>query len=158
MEINTDCEGARSTVKGSKGNYSAILSGWLPDENVTIEKVKAHPEMWGKKDKWEIDEKGNWMADYVAGGNGEGVRSISAKQILKDIGKSARVVMVDKDGNPFVGDLRKRNSKYVMERYYAKRDRYRENYYQPACGRKHIGARHNICWAGISSLRIGRLC
>ena len=46
VEINTDCEGARSTIKGSKGNYKALLSGWELDENITVKKVKAHPEMW----------------------------------------------------------------------------------------------------------------
>ena len=131
-EVNTDCRGAMSALKGSNAGYKAILGGWKEDENVEVRKVKAHPEMWGEKGKWDVDEIGNWMADHIAGGGNEGVRTISAKEILKDISRQAKITLVRKDGTPFDGDLRK---KINIERYIG-RMRY---------GKGRIGAKRNTC-------------
>ena len=94
---------------------------------IRIRKVKAHPERWGKPGEWNIGEKGNWMADRVAD-DCDGIKhSISAKQIIKELGKRALVQTVDNEGVPFFGDLRKRNSKYKVKKYYKCRDIYRTN-------------------------------
>ena len=132
IELNTDCRGEMSAIKGKNAGYKAILGGWEEDDNIEVRKVKAHPEMWGEKGKWDVDEIGNWMADHIAGGGNEGVRTISAREILRDISRKAKITLVKKDGSPFDGDLRKRNSKYVMRRYYENRDKYRAIHWQDA--------------------------
>ena len=107
IEINTDCEGGKTTLENKSGNFKPLLGGWDVPENVTFNKVKAHPEMWGTKGIWDINEKGNWLADHVADGITPGVRKISAKDIIRDIGRKAEILLVDKAGIPFFGDLKK---------------------------------------------------
>ena len=67
IEIGTDCKGAMGVPEKKNAGFNSILGGGVPDENITITKVKAHPELWGEKEIRDINEKGNWIADHVAG-------------------------------------------------------------------------------------------
>ena len=125
VEVLPDCLGGIAAMEGRNEGYAGLLAGWKADDNITFTKVKAHPEMWGVKGIWGIDEIGNWMADYVADGGHDGVTTISAKEVLNDISRLARLTLVDKEWNPFVVDIKRRNSRYLMKRYYEERDKYR---------------------------------
>ena len=143
VEIMPDCTGAISVLEGSNAGFSSLLAGWekASSGKVTIRKVKAHPERWGKPGEWNIDEKGNWMADHVADECEGLIHRLSAKRIVKDIAKRAKIQTVDNEGVPFFGDLKRRNSRYTMGRYYKGRDRYRTNKGLPAVWEGTNGAR-----------------
>ena len=154
VEIMPDCTGAISALEGSNAGFSSLLAGWDKDDTgkVTIRKVKAHPERWGKPGEWNIDEKGNWMADHVADGSADITHRLSAKAIIRDIGKRAMIQIVDNEGVPFFGDIKRRNSKYILKRYYKGRDRYRTNTGLPAVWEGTNGTRAHFL-IGLNKLR-----
>ena len=126
VTIHSDCDAALRIANGgySEG-FSNALGDWKKGANVTLAKVKAHPELHKPLSEWTWDDKGIWTADRVAGGEMESEGRISAKKWLTRISARAPLVIQEEDGSPFIGSVRDRLSRINMEKYWIERDGWR---------------------------------
>ena len=88
-------------------------------------KVRAHPERFSLPCDWTAEEKGNYMADKVAGGEVQPIITLSAAELLRWIGSVSKINITDKEGVPYVLDPRLKKSKSDRLRYLDERDKYR---------------------------------
>ena len=85
--IWTDCEVAMKRLNGAGlGSLAQVLSGWKKNPKTCFKKVKAHPERRLPLSSWSVEEKGNFMADQVAGGILPPDFTIHASEWLSRIG------------------------------------------------------------------------
>jgi hypothetical protein len=126
IEIGTDCKGAQAAVKGRNKDFKRLGCGtiWVPDKDLTIKKVKAHPER--REGVWDNDDVGIYLADEVASGRGGKMEEIRATKVLKHLGSLGCIAIVDNNNIPFFGNIMKRNSKMRIKKYFEKRDEYRD--------------------------------
>jgi hypothetical protein len=126
ITIYSDCKSALSLLNGrNRGSFFNILSGWNKSINTILSKVKAHPEKYKKPESWNMEDKGIWVADQVAGKVMKSYKSLVASVWLKRISYSSKAIVVDMDGVPFVKDITRRWSKHLMDQYLKERDDYR---------------------------------
>ena len=78
--------------------------------SVCFKKVDAHPEKRKHTSDWLAEEKGNFLADQVAGGLVEPSYIISASKWLSWIASSSKIVLKKKDGTPLITDIRRHKS------------------------------------------------
>ena len=74
-------------------------------------KVRAHPERFSLPCEWTAEEKGNFMADKVAGGEVQPMVTLSAAELLRWIGSSSKINITDLEGIRYVLDPRLKKSK-----------------------------------------------
>jgi hypothetical protein len=128
MTIYSDCKSALSILNGkNRGSFFGILGGWRKSENCILEKVRAHPEKHKKPDDWDYTDKGIWAADQIAGDTLEPALTIKASTWLKYISYSAKAIIKDQEGLPFIKDISKRWGKHLIDSYLKDRDEYRVN-------------------------------
>ena len=124
--INTDCQAAlNAAVGGYSARFSNLINRWTLGGDVTMNKVKAHPERFKHHTEWDWDDKGIWTADRVAGAEMTHESWVSAASWLKRISRRARVTIEEADGTPFIGNVSERISRYNMQKYWKLRDEYR---------------------------------
>jgi hypothetical protein len=134
IPIWSDCSAAIKCLNGGGlGAYAQVLSGWKKNKSVTFRKVKAHPENSKLPEDWTTEDKGNYMADSIAGGIVTPMLSYSASNWLKHIGKRSKVIIAKLDGTPLVLEPREIKSKIDTSNYLKDRDEYREAASKPAC-------------------------
>ena len=124
LTLHSDCLGAMAAVEGKNKDVGRVIGNWRPQKNIRIKKVKAHPER--REGSWTKEDKGIYMADKVAGGEGVNIDIIKASAVMGRVAKDQVISIVDEKGVPFFGNLRRRNSKEKKKRYLKKRDDYRE--------------------------------
>ena len=123
LEINTDCLGAMAAERGKNKEFRRLLGGYIRGAGVKICKVKAHPER--RAGPWTPDDHGIYMADQVAGKRPAGAPSLRATTIIRKIARMGKIMLCGEDGEPFIGNLRRRCSREKLRRYWKKRDWYR---------------------------------
>ena len=126
INIWTDCQAAIKTLNGGKlGSLSYTLSGWTKSPRVSFNKVGAHPEKRKEIADWLPEEKGNYLADQVAGGVVEPMFTINASKWLSAIAARSKIIIKKKNGSPLIMDIRRHNSKIDSHNYLEERDEYR---------------------------------
>jgi hypothetical protein len=124
--IWTDCQSAIKALSGGElGSLMYTLSGWKRSGTVSFSKVEAHPEKRKRSEDWSPEEKGNFLADQVAGGMVEPMFTISASGWLSHISAASKIIVKKKGGPPLIVDIRRHKSKVDSEIYLEDRDRYR---------------------------------
>ncbi len=104
---------------------SLSLTGWVKSQTVSFLKVDAHPEKRNKPADWSTEERGNFLADQVAGGNVEPMYTISASKWLNMIASRSKIVVKLTDGSPLIINHRRYKSKLDSKKYLHERDKYR---------------------------------
>ena len=125
IKIGSDCKGAMAAVNKKNKNFNRVLQNYKPSDNIEIHKVKAHPER--REGVWEEDEEGIWLADKIAGGEGGIIGTIKATSALNYLGSLGAVAIVDNNNVPYIGNIMKRCSKMRRDKYFIRRDKYRED-------------------------------
>jgi hypothetical protein len=126
ITIWTDCEAALKRLNGGGlGPLSQVLSGWKKSKNVNFCKVKAHPERRLPIQDWSDAEKGNFLADQVAGGIVLPSFTICASEWLSRIGKRSKIIIAASAGTPVIREVSSLKSKIDIKEYLAERDLYR---------------------------------
>ena len=124
--ISSDCQAALDAALGGySAGFSNLINHWSLGEEVTVRKVRAHPERFKQYSEWDWDDKGIWTADRVAGSEMTHESWVSAASWLKRIAKRARVTIEEADGTPFIGNVSERISRTNMQKYWKIRDEYR---------------------------------
>ena len=127
LTIWTDCEAALKKLRGGGfGSLSQVIGGWKRRPNVTFSKVKAHPERRLPPQQWSQEEKGNYLADQVAGGIVQPAFTVLASQWLKKVGSSSKITINRKDGTPLIRDVSHIKSRCDIDQYLLERDEYRK--------------------------------
>jgi hypothetical protein len=130
----SDCSAAiKCVMSGNLGRYAQVLSGWKRKRNIKICKVDSHPEHRKVPNEWTVEEKGNFIADRVAGGAVEARLTIKASQWLRFIGSRSKIIVTDQDGLPVITDPRVIKSRTDRKQYLRTRDHYREKDLKPPC-------------------------
>ena len=64
--IHSDCQAAINVANGgySEGFYNTI-NAWKKESEVTVEKIKAHPERYKPMEEWTWHDRDIWTADKV---------------------------------------------------------------------------------------------
>jgi hypothetical protein len=124
ISIHTDCKGAMAAVRKRNRGFKRIMGEFRLPDNISVNKIQAHPER--RSGDWNNGEKGIFLADYVAGGEGGNIPIFKSTDILEGVAERSKVTIIDDCGVPFVGDIKRRSSKRRMERYFKKRDEYRD--------------------------------
>jgi len=131
--IWTDCEAAIKSLSGDRrGALDQVLAGWREKQNIKFKKVLAHPERRKKESNWTEQEKGNYLADQIAGGVVEPMFTVSASDWLRRIGATSKVIISSTGGTPCIGDIRAVKSKCDTLQYLKDRDNYRAKDNKPA--------------------------
>ena len=125
IKIGSDCKGAMAAVNKKNKSFNRILPKYKPGKNIEIHKVKAHPER--REGIWEGDDEGIWLADKIAGGEGGNMVTIKATSALNYLGSLGAIAIVDNNNIPFIGNIMKRSSVMRREKYFIRRDKYRED-------------------------------
>ncbi len=126
VNIWTDCQAAIKTLNGGGlGALKYSLSGWRKDNSVAFNKVAAHPERKKDIEEWLPEERGNYLADQIAGGHIAPMFSINASEWIAKIAESTKIVVKKKGGPILVTDIRRHKSKIESTRYLQDRDNYR---------------------------------
>ena len=127
VTIWTDCEAAMKRLNGAGlGSLAQVLSGWKKNPKTLFKKVKAHPERRLPLSSWSVEEKGNFMADQVAGGVLSPDFTIHASEWLSRIGAAHSKLVIEKtDGTPLIMDVSAVKSKMDVLNYLEERDEYR---------------------------------
>jgi hypothetical protein len=134
VKIWSDCSSAIKCLNGGGlGSYAQVLAGWKKKPNVSFMKVRAHPERFSLPCEWTSEEKGNYMADKVAGGDVQPMVTLSAAELLRWIGTSSKINIADLEGTPYVLDPRLKKSKSDGLKYLEERDKYRIKDGKPPC-------------------------
>jgi hypothetical protein len=124
ISIWTDCSAAIKCLNGGGlGPYSQVLAGWKKCGSISYRKVKAHPEKFKLPEDWTTEDKGNYLADGVAGGKVEPMFTFSAAQWLRHIVGRSKVLITNMSGTPLVLEPRVVKSKYDSKRYLKDRDK-----------------------------------
>ena len=130
----SDCSAAiKCVISGNLGRYAQVLSGWKRNRNIKICKVDAHPEHRKVPNEWTVEEKGNFIADRVAGGAVEARLTIKASKWLRFIESRSKIIVTDQDGLPVITDPRVIKSRTDRKQYLHPRDHYREKDLKPPC-------------------------
>jgi hypothetical protein len=127
ITIWTDCESAMKRLNGAGlGSLAQVLSGWRKNPRTLFRKVKAHPEKRIPLASWSVEEKGNFMADQVAGDILPPNFTIHASEWLKRIGAAHSKLVIERtDGTPLLMDVSTIKSKMDVHNYLEERDDYR---------------------------------
>ena len=126
VNIWTDCQSAIRTLNGGGlGPLMYTLSGWKKCKSVAFLKVDAHPEKRKTLEEWLPEEKGNYLADQVAGGLVAPDVTISSTKWLAKIASSSKIIVKHIDGPPIITDIRRIKSKNDLSSYLMERDEYR---------------------------------
>jgi hypothetical protein len=126
VKVWTDCSSAIKCLNGGGlGSYAQVLAGWKKKRNVSFLKVRAHPERFSLPCDWTVEEKGNFMADKVAGGEVQPMVTLRASEMLRWIGTTSKINIIDVNGAPYILDPRMKKSKSDGLRYLEERDKYR---------------------------------
>jgi hypothetical protein len=126
VKVWSDCESAIKCLNGGGlGSYKQLISGWRKSPNVKFLKVKAHPEAHKRKEEWTNEEKGNYLADKVAGGAVTPMLTINASEWLLWIGNKSKICITDLQGRPYILDHRIKKSRTDTIHYLEERDKYR---------------------------------
>ena len=126
ISIWSDCEAAIKSLNGGcLGSLAQVISGWKKNRNIKFEKVRAHPERFNTPDLWSKEEKGNFLADQVAGGVVLPALVVKASDWLRRIGSCSKITIEDISGCPMISDIRLRKSRIDTECYLKTRDKYR---------------------------------
>ena len=137
--IWSDCNSAIKCLNGGGlGSYSQLLAGWKKAGNVSFQKVKAHPERRLVAADWSKEERGNFLADKVAGDIVAPMLTVSACEWLQWIGMKSKIIIADSLGSPSILDPRYSKSKKDCITYLSDRDRYR------------VKAGKSACWTGAN--------
>ena len=128
VTIWTDCEAAMKRLSGRRlGALAQVLNGWEKNDKVAFRKVKAHPERRLPASEWSTEERGNFMADQVAGSILTPAYTIKASEWLKKIGATHSKLTIERtDGTPLIMDVSKTKSKCDVIKYLDERDDFRE--------------------------------
>ena len=125
--LGSDCSSALDVMNGSHSErFQNVLAGWKKWDKSTTLKIDAHPERYIKREDWDGDDMGIYIADRVAGGFLNGHRKIKAKDWMKRISTWSKVSIEEEDGTPFIGSVNRRASRVSMKQYLLERDGYRE--------------------------------
>ncbi len=131
--IWSDCEAAIKALTGDKkGALDQVIAGWKKKQNIKFKKVLAHPERRKKESNWTDQEKGNFLADQIAGGMVEPMLTVNASDWLLRIGASSKIIITTTEGTPCIGDIRAVKSKGDTLRYLKDRDKYRAKDNKPS--------------------------
>ena len=127
ITIWTDCESAMKRLNGAGlGSLAQVLSGWRKNPRTLFRKVKAHPEKRIPLASWSMEEKGNFMADQVAGDILPPAFTIHASEWLKRIGAAHSKLVIERtNGTPMIMDVSAIKSKVDVINYLEERDEYR---------------------------------
>jgi len=137
LNIWSDCSSAIKCLNGGGlGAYSQLLSGWAKSKDISLCKVKAHPELRLPASEWSKEEQGNFLADKIAGGMVAPYLTISAKEWLKWIGSKSKIILTDSNCTPVILEPRLIKSKLDGAKYLLDRDNYR------------LEAGKTPCWKG----------
>ena len=94
VDIWTDCQAAIKTLNGGNlGPLSYTLSGWTKARSVSFKKVSAHPEKRKEISEWLPEERGNFLADQIAGDVVPPMFTISASKWLSMIAENSKVLI-----------------------------------------------------------------
>jgi hypothetical protein len=97
ISIWSDCSAAIKCLNGGGlGPYAQVLAGWKKSGSVSFLKVKAHPENSKLPEDWTTEDKGNYLADRVAGGLVPPMFTFSAARWLTFIGSRSKVMITKK--------------------------------------------------------------
>ncbi len=108
-----------------QGLSHQVIAGWRKNQDIKFRKVQAHPERRKHESNWTDQEKGNYLADQVAGGVVEPMFTINASEWLLRIGASSKIIIANAHGIPVIGDIRSVKSKIDTSNYLRDRDLYR---------------------------------
>jgi hypothetical protein len=100
------------------------LSGWKKSNSVSFLKIDAHPEKRKILEEWLPEEKGNYLADQVAGGLVAPDVTINASKWLSKISSTSKIIVKEIDGPPIITDIRRLKSKRDLSSYLMERDQY----------------------------------
>ena len=126
ISIWSDCESAIKALNGGcRGSLAQVISGWIKQQGIKFKKVRAHPERFNPPELWSREEKGNFLADQIAGGVALPSLVVKASDWLRRIGSCSRITIEDSIGCPVIEDLRVRKSRLDTIMYLMKRDKYR---------------------------------
>jgi hypothetical protein len=127
VTVWSDCEAAMKRLNSKYlGPLSQCLSGWKRKPHVSFKKVRAHPEARLPPDLWSTEERGNYLADRVAGGFLEPTVTISAASWLRYLSLTSKIYLNTPDGTPLIRDIKYIKSKHDILQYLQERDAYRE--------------------------------
>ena len=127
IDIWSDCEAAMKRLRSRNlGALSQCISGWKRNTNVRFMKVRAHPEDRLPHDLWSPEERGNYLADRVAGGFIEPSITVSAASWLKSLSASSKISLVSTEGTPIIGDIKFIKSALDINENLVERDDFRE--------------------------------
>jgi hypothetical protein len=118
LDIKTDCMGAMAAERGKNRDMNRILGGWKREKGLKIKKVKAHPER--REGEWSTDDEGIYIADQVAGNIG-GIPTVTATEIIGEVARRGKIMVCGENGEPFIGNLRRRCSREKLRRYCKKK-------------------------------------
>ena len=125
--LGSDCSSALDVMNGSHSErFQNVLAGWKKWDGSTTLKIDAHPERHIRREDWDGDDMGIYLADRVAGGFLNAHRKIKAKDWMKRVSTWSKVSIEEEDGTPFIGSVYRRVSKESMRQYLLERDGYRE--------------------------------